>query len=646
MAKAYYWNDKIWNNTNAGSGGWGMAIYNYRASSTAITTTTGATLFPATFAAADAIYFGTLQFYGKTFRNIYFDIGTAMAGTYTLAWEYHNGNTWTALTVTDNTANFTNLGANSVDFTPPTDWQAINPTPAVGAGYWVRCRVATCTVSTTNPVMTGGQYIKFGNNTFAITGDTAGTDDITFNDIYNNAGAAPITRLSTDTIGRRAYRLDCHLSYSRMAVNGGTADNKAGFLNDNNCDIHFGNECRFFSFSTTSQLTLGKSLVTSVAGYQGCTIRYNRTSYGATNTIRIDDDANGTVKLYDTKFIQLQNGIVPPTNFVTQSLFVSNGTNTSSIYLDVVIENMNFVDLQGGAGVSKKRISLYNISQAQLGGGGTIDDVKSVQGGCQFGLFLQSAVNLTISNLRASNHISKAINTYGFGNTCYLVNPSYTRPVGTSTNGINWGWADYGKVLEQYTVNVHVQDEAGNAIPSATVAMKPDATAPVQTLENSNNFSVATDASGNIAQQTLTSAMFQALNSTLSSSMANGDATINVTDTTNFHSSGFPRYVVFDNGEIRSYTGKTATTLTGSAHYSGAATGQSNGAKIYCCVQTNSTISDYGPFVITVSKSGFKTMRLRKLSVLTATYGLKGVTLTVVMPRENINLASDVITVS
>jgi len=578
MAKAYYWNDPIWNSRNAGASGWSMRIYNYRSSTAEITSTTGATLFPATFAAADAIYFGCLPFYGKTFRNIYFDIATAMAGTYTLAWEYHNGNAWTALTVTDNTANFTNLGVNSVDFTPPTDWQSLNPTPAIGNGYWIRCRVATCTVSTTNPVMTANVYIKFGNNTFAITGDTAGTDDITFDDIFNNAGAAPITRLTTDTTGRRAYRFDCHLEVDRRNVSGGTGSDKKGYLNDSNVDIHFGNECRFFCHNTSSAITLGKVLISSNTGYQGCTIRYNRTSYGTTYTDRLDDDLNGTVKLYDTKFVQLEDGTTPQINFRTQGLYVSNGSNTSSEYLDVTFENMNFVDLQGGTGVNKKRVNFYNISQPQLGGGGTIDDVKSVQGGCQFGLFLQSAVDLTITNLRASNHVSRTVSTYNFDNTCDVINPSWTRPTNSGSNLISWGFSDAGKIRERYTVDIHVQDEAGNAISSATVAMQPDSTAPVTTLEENNNFSVTTDASGNITQQTLTVAKF------------------------------------------------VSSAPTGST--------------------TTSTISDYGPFIITVTKSGFKTMRLRKLSVLTASYGLKGVVLTVVLPRENINLAPNVIQLS
>ncbi len=61
--------------------------------------------------------------YRQKFKKFVMNVGTAGVGTYTVAWEYWNGTTWTALTVTDDTTSFKTVGTNNVTLTTvPTNW--------------------------------------------------------------------------------------------------------------------------------------------------------------------------------------------------------------------------------------------------------------------------------------------------------------------------------------------------------------------------------------------------------------------------------------------------------------------------------------------------------------------------------------------
>jgi hypothetical protein len=83
------------------------------------------------------------------FSNLVFDIGLAAAGTYTLVWEYWNGSSWTALSlVNDATNNFTNTGVRVVSFSQNASWAKASPGGSLPTGYWVRCRVASGSLST------------------------------------------------------------------------------------------------------------------------------------------------------------------------------------------------------------------------------------------------------------------------------------------------------------------------------------------------------------------------------------------------------------------------------------------------------------------------------------------------------------------
>lgn len=106
--------------------------------------------FPAGAGVDDAFYFGLTT----RFSAIGLDIGTAGTGTYTLAWEYWDGSSWTALAgLSDGTGAFKNAGATSVTFTTPTDWES---TIVDGVNlYYVRAKRDAGTV-TADPLGTQG----------------------------------------------------------------------------------------------------------------------------------------------------------------------------------------------------------------------------------------------------------------------------------------------------------------------------------------------------------------------------------------------------------------------------------------------------------------------------------------------------------
>lgn len=107
----------------------------------------------------------------QQFAGIELKIGTAGAGTYTLAWEYYTtAATWSSLTVTDPSTHFKNTaGTYHLTFTPPTDWG--KGTFDSIEGYWIRARYVSGTV-TTNPLGTRAYinakpYLSIGASSLA-----------------------------------------------------------------------------------------------------------------------------------------------------------------------------------------------------------------------------------------------------------------------------------------------------------------------------------------------------------------------------------------------------------------------------------------------------------------------------------------------
>ncbi len=106
------------------------------------------TLLPAIPAVNDAYYFGQ----SNPFDRLSLDVSTAGVGTWNVVWEYWNGSVWIALdAVVDGTNGFTTIGANDVEYAPPTDW-ATTTVNAQGPFYYIRARVYAYSAVTTPPL--------------------------------------------------------------------------------------------------------------------------------------------------------------------------------------------------------------------------------------------------------------------------------------------------------------------------------------------------------------------------------------------------------------------------------------------------------------------------------------------------------------
>lgn len=119
------------------------------------------TLLPAVPAVNDAYYFGR----DHEFDSIRLDVSTAGAGTWTILWEYWDGDSWEALTmVEDETLGFTAGGTGLyARWNIPGDW-ATTTVNAQGPFYYVRARVSDYTSITTQPL---------GQQTWALAGEVA-----------------------------------------------------------------------------------------------------------------------------------------------------------------------------------------------------------------------------------------------------------------------------------------------------------------------------------------------------------------------------------------------------------------------------------------------------------------------------------------
>ena len=111
------------------------------------------TLLPAVEVVGDAYYFGAS---GK-FCGVLLNIGTPGVGT-AITWEYYNGATWVALTVSDQSVGFTAAAGNSlIAFTPPSNWAAT--TVNAQSAFWIRARCSTASF-TTQPLGTQAWLVK------------------------------------------------------------------------------------------------------------------------------------------------------------------------------------------------------------------------------------------------------------------------------------------------------------------------------------------------------------------------------------------------------------------------------------------------------------------------------------------------------
>lgn len=114
---------------------------------TASNSTTGSdmTLLPAGPAVNDAYYFG----HNEEFSQLKLNLSQAGVGTWTIIWEYWDGDSWEDLSATDGTSGFTQDG--TVSWTIPGDW-ADSTENSQGPFRYVRARVSAFTSITTQPL--------------------------------------------------------------------------------------------------------------------------------------------------------------------------------------------------------------------------------------------------------------------------------------------------------------------------------------------------------------------------------------------------------------------------------------------------------------------------------------------------------------
>jgi len=113
------------------------------------------TLLPGTPAEDDAYYFGS----AALFAGVWLLIGTSGAGTWTVTWEYYDGDSWEPLTVSDESVGFTAAaGYVLINFTVPSDWATVAVNSVTK--YWIRGRVSDYTSVTTQPKGTQAWLVR------------------------------------------------------------------------------------------------------------------------------------------------------------------------------------------------------------------------------------------------------------------------------------------------------------------------------------------------------------------------------------------------------------------------------------------------------------------------------------------------------
>lgn len=109
------------------------------------------------------------------FDELVVTVGTAGVGTYALTWEYSvDGNTWAALTATDGTDDFKNVGTSTITFTKPTNFGRNNPLNQ--NGYWIRALFASGVIDTP-PLLS---QVRVGFSTYLTVDSGTATADAAF----------------------------------------------------------------------------------------------------------------------------------------------------------------------------------------------------------------------------------------------------------------------------------------------------------------------------------------------------------------------------------------------------------------------------------------------------------------------------------
>ncbi|MCM8784607.1 MAG: carboxypeptidase-like regulatory domain-containing protein [Candidatus Omnitrophica bacterium] len=394
--------------------------------------------FPDDAEVGDILYFGK----NGIFDDIQLYIGTAFAATsVTFVWEYWNGYNWVALTVTDGTSNFTNLGQQTVSFVPPINWRktTINSQNM----NWVRVRISAIDTPTEGGA-NSTQKVKAGDNNIIATGT------VTLATIYNADVAGGWGVVENQG---QAYRINATLT-----------------IGDNSTTTSFTSSNEFLEFIVLagrviwlkgSQVTVQFGTLSNGRGYNGSYILFNMIQAGEVGGFRALT-GNPTLKFYgtlvNTTYIQYIIYSAALNLYTTDFL---NSMGQLHVTLPV---NMNYSTIAGGLILenSPTLASNLRLTNLKLRSGGTFSDT-------------------VIDTLTFWNN-------YPNTSIVYMKNCTITTKVYDITS------SDRGvTVYYQFSFDLKVIDNAGNEISGATVVMKDKYGTQV--------FSTTTNENGNITQQ-------------------------------------------------------------------------------------------------------------------------------------------------
>jgi len=121
--------------------------------------------------AVGALYFGC----DNPCRIATFDVGTAGVGTWTLTYEYWDGDSFESLTnVDDQTSSFTVAGRQTASWDMPLDWATNTVTGSAVTSYWGRARVSAFTSQSTAPL---GDQVFYENGQWWTWVESLATDN-------------------------------------------------------------------------------------------------------------------------------------------------------------------------------------------------------------------------------------------------------------------------------------------------------------------------------------------------------------------------------------------------------------------------------------------------------------------------------------
>lgn len=488
--------------------------------------------FPNTPTINDAVYIGCRtgsnpSTYLQKWRDVEWNVGTALDGTPTLVWEYYNGSAWTTLTVTNGLA-FQTTGAQTVTFTPPTDWVSLNPTNGgpsnnVNAGLFIRCRM-TATTGVTEGGAQSATVPKCGNNAFTIIDNVAGTE-VTPEDLYDTAvdQAWDVDPIEIADAGgsHHGYYFNCNIEVGREFYHDGGV--KTGFLDFKNMTVVLENFCRLESTQNANKINAGTN-IEDEAGLGRPRLLTNQSFY-----CRHQINIRGTLQCFGFSWENRFQGAAPVVGSAGSYWEVvvfgwASSTSQGTNVIDCTFSGFRFF----GISVDTANGVIKNTTLTKMEGVGMLFGATKQEIRC---LDIGRGMRSITSNSITGNDFVYSGHTFVFSTFAITVTQRARNFVGilplTTANGCSWGGypSNTGEFYVQFSVDVEVTDQDGNAISGATVAI-----APTGTSEKENNFSTATSAGGTITTQYVTSnVVAQGGGTTLSTITNYDDFTLTIT---------------------------------------------------------------------------------------------------------------------